>query len=98
MPDYVSLFAWRRGVDGEGVDTAGQFIGQNTVDQAMAFHPGLTFEGLRHDIDPEMSLPALAMPGMTLVLVGFVLDLEALRRQGLGQFPFDNIGGSHVVP
>ena len=50
----------------------------------MPVDPGLSFEGFRHDIDPEVSLPARTVPGMTLMLVGFVHDIEALRNESLG--------------
>ena len=93
-----SAFARRRGVDGERVHAAGELIRKNPVDHAVAFEPGLTFEGLRHDIDPEMGLPARPVAGMAFVLVGFVLHLEALRRESLGQLLCDEIGGSHAVP
>ncbi len=59
-------------MDGERVDAAGQFVRKNAVDHAMALDPGLPFERLRHDIDPEMSLPARPVPGMAFVLVRFV--------------------------
>ena len=57
-----------------------ELLDQRLIDHAVALQPGLTFEGLRHDIDPVMSLPARPRPGMALVFEGFVLDLEALRR------------------
>ena len=67
-------------MDGEGVHAAGKLGRQRLVDHAVTFEPGLSFEGLRHDIDAVMSLPARPRPGMALVFLGFVLDLEALRR------------------
>jgi len=45
----------------------------------MPLDPGLTFERLRHDIDTEMRLTSLAVAGMALVQVGFVVNFEALR-------------------
>ncbi len=59
---------------------------KSAVDHAMALDPALSFEGIRHDIDPEMGLPAGPVPGMAFVAVGFVLHLQALRREGFGQF------------
>jgi hypothetical protein len=35
---------------------------------------------------------------MAFVLVGFVLDRKALRRESLGQLLCDDIGGSHAAP
>ena len=58
---------------------------KSPINHAMAFDPGLSFEGIRHDIDPEMGLPAFAVPGMAFVLVRFILHLEALGCESLGQ-------------
>ena len=96
--DGLCGFARRRGVDGERMHAAGEFIRKNPVNHAMAFDPGLSFERLRHDIDPEMSLPARPVPGMAFVLVRFVHHLEALRRESLGQLLCDEIGGAHACP
>src|SRR6185369_204525 len=63
----------------------------------MALEPALSFEGVRHNINAVMSLPARSRAGMALVAMGFVLDLEALRRESLGQLPFDQICGAHAV-
>jgi len=96
--DEYLAFARCRGMDGERVHAAGQLIRQCLVDHAMAFEAGLTFERLRHDIHFEVSLPARPVPGMAFVLVGFVLHLEALRCESLGQLLCDEIDGSHAVP
>jgi len=65
--------------------------------EAVALDAALSPEGLRHDIDPVMSLPARPVPGMAFVLVRFVHHLEALRRESLGQLLCDEIGGSHAA-
>ena len=90
-------FARRRRVDRERVHAAGEFRRERRIDHAMALEPGLSFEGVRHDIDPEVSLPARPVPGMAFMLVRFVHHLEALRREGLGQLLCDEIGGSHAA-
>ena len=84
-------------MDGERVHASGQLARQCLINHAMAFEPGLPFERLRHDIDPEMSLPARPVPGMAFVLVGFVLHVKALRGESLGQLLCDDIGGSHAA-
>ena len=84
-------------MDGERVHASGQLARQCLINHAMAFEPGLPFERLRHDIDPEMSLPARPVPGMAFVLVRFVHHLETLRRESLGQLLCDEIGGSHAA-
>ena len=76
----VSAFGLADRIQGLSVQAAGELIRKNTVDHAMAFEPGLIFERFRHNIDPVMSLPALPMACMARMLVGFVIDLETLRR------------------
>jgi hypothetical protein len=44
-----------------------------------------------------MSLPAFPVPGMACMLVRFILHLEALGRESLGQLLCDGIGGSHAL-
>jgi hypothetical protein len=84
-------------VDRERVDTAGEFSRKNPIDHTVTLDPGLIFERIRHDIDPEMSLPARPGAGMALMLVGFVRHPQALRCEGFGQFLCDQIGGAHPV-
>src|SRR5450759_1476974 len=85
-------------MDGERVHDAGQLVRKRLVNHAVTFEPGLTFERLRHDIDPIMSLPARPGPGMAFVLVGYVLHRKTLRGESLGQLLCDEIGGSHAAP
>ena len=59
-----AAFVRRRGVDGERVDAAFELTPKRFVDHAVALEPALPAERLRHNIHPEMSLPALAMSGM----------------------------------
>jgi len=67
------------------------------VDHAVALEPALPAEHLRHNIHPEMSIPALPMPGMSRVLVGFVHHVEPYGGESLGQ-PFrDEIAPCHGV-
>jgi len=72
-------------MDRERVDAAGQFGGKNLVDHAMTFDPALPSEGFRYDMNPEMTFTARPMSRMTLVAVRFILDIEALRREGGGK-------------
>ena len=89
--------AGRGGVDRERVDAAREFAGERRVDHAVAFQPGLSFERVRHDIDPEMGLPARPVSGVALVPVRFVHHLEALRGESFGQLARDKIGGLHAA-
>ena len=93
----LDAFARRGGMDGERVDAAGEFVRKFSLIMRWRSSPGLTFERLRYDIDPEMSLPARPVPGMAFVPVQFVHHLEALRFESLGQLLCDEIGGSHAA-
>ena len=88
-------FARRRRMDGERVDAFGELARQRLVDHAMALDPALPFEGLSHDINPEMGLAARPVPGMALMLVGFIDHAQAFRCESLRQLLRDDVGGSH---
>jgi len=92
-----AAFARRRGVNRERVDPACELADKRFVDHAVALEPALPAERLRHDIYPEVSLPALAMPGMPNVLVGFVHHVEARGSESLGQLLGDEIAPCHGI-
>ena len=48
-------------------DISGKFLRQRRIYHAMAFDPALPFEGRRHNIYPEMRLPAWAVAGVALM-------------------------------
>ena len=90
-------FARRCGVDRERVDAAFELTDKCFVDHAVALEPALPVERLRHNMHPEMSLPALPMPGMSGVPVGFVHHVEARRSESLSQLLRDEIASCHGV-
>jgi hypothetical protein len=92
-----SVLPGRRCMNGERVNAAGEFPRQGFVDHAVTLEPGLTFEGVRYDIDPEMGLPARPVSGVARVLMGFINHVEALRLESPGQLLCDEIGGSHAA-
>ena len=92
-----AAFTRRRGVNRERVDAACEFSDKRFVNHAVALEPALPAERLRHNIYPEMSLPALAMSGMPDVLVGFVHHVEARGSESLGQLLRDEIAPCHGV-
>ena len=92
-----AAFTRRRGVNRERVDAACELADKRFVNHAVALEPALPAERLRHDIHPEMSLPALAMSGMPSVLVGFVHHVEARGSESLGQLLRDEIAPCHDV-
>ena len=90
-------FARRRGVDRERVDATFELTGKCLVDHAVALEPALSAERFRHNIHPEMSLPALPMSGMPDVVMGFVHHVEARGSESPGQLLRDEIAPCHGV-
>jgi hypothetical protein len=84
-------------MDGERVDAAVELTDKCFVDHAVALEPALPAERRRHNMHPEMSLPALPMPGMPRVLVGFVHHVERCGGESLGQLLRDDIAPCHGV-
>ena len=84
-------------MDGKRVHAAGKFPRKRRINHAVALNPGLPFERVSHDINPEMGLPAWPVPSMARMLVRFILHLEALGLESLGQLPRDEIGGLHAA-
>jgi hypothetical protein len=69
-------------MDCERMDGARKLVRKAGIDHAMALDPGLSAEGLRHDIDPEVGFPAWPVTRMALVLMRLVEDAQALGREG----------------
>src|SRR5262249_7937719 len=92
-----AAFAWRRGVNRQRVDAACELADKRFVDHAVALEPALPAERLRHNIYPEMSLPALAMSSMPCVVVGSAPPGEARGSESLGQFFKEEIAPGHGV-
>ena len=84
-------------MDGESVYAASKLGRKRLINHAVTLDSGLSLEGVRHDIDPVVRLPARPVPGMALMLVRFIDYFEALRRESLGQLFCDEIGGSHIA-
>ena len=80
------------------MNAACEFRCEQLVYHAVTFQRGLSFEGIRHDIDAEVSLSGRPMPGMAFMLVRFIKHIEALRRESIGQLLCDHIDGSHAGP
>src|ERR1700745_4181481 len=80
-----AAFAGSRTVKRERMDPARAFSAEGFVNHAVTLEPALPAKRLRHNIYPEMSLPALAMSSMPGVLVGFVHHVEARGRESVRQ-------------
>jgi len=82
-------------MNGERMDAAGQFGSERLIDHAMALDPALSFEGLRHDIDPEMRFSPWSVTGMARMQVRFVNNPDAFGRKSLGQLSCDVLLDRH---
>lgn len=77
------------------VDTARKLPRQRRVDHAVALDAALSAKRFRHDIEPEMGFAAGPVSGMALVVMGFILDAQALRRESRRQFCRDDVVHDH---
>ena len=82
-------------MDRQRMDAGLQFGSKRRIDHAVALKSALSAEGFRHDINPEVGFAALPMSGVTVVAVGLVFDLEAERREGLGELLRDGCSDTH---
>jgi hypothetical protein len=65
------------------------------VHHAMALDPALPSEGVRHNMNPVMSLAAFPVAGVSGVMVGLVDDVEPCRREGPSKLLHDGVAGIH---
>ena len=82
-------------MNGKGMNAALKLVGECRVDHAMAFKPGLSAKRLRYNIEAEVRLAARPMPGMSLVQVGFVFDVQALGRESRNKLSRYDVLYSH---
>ena len=73
----------RSGPEGEGVDGASQFLGQDLVDQALALDAAEAGEASGDDLDVEMGLALGPRPGMA----GMALRNRRSPRAGAAPAP-----------
>src|ERR1700712_5538181 len=81
--------------DRQRVHGSPEFRLQRRIDHAMAFDPALPFEGRRHNIEPEMRLAARPVPGMALMQMRFVDNVEAFGHESFTQLLYDIVFGAH---
>ncbi len=92
MPRSVSA-----DLDGKCVDTVFEFFGQGLVDGPVLGDTVHAFEGLRGNLNPEMSFAAFTPAAMAPVLLGFVDYIQGFRCKGAGQLGGDRVFGAHAV-
>ena len=79
----------------ECVDVALQFRGERRVDHPVALDAALPLESLRHNINPEMRLPARPVACMALMLVRFIDNPQARRGESPSQLFCYDVGGAY---
>jgi hypothetical protein len=84
-------------VDRKRVHGTSELSRQCRIYHPMALDPALPFEGLRHNIHPEVRLAARPVAGVALMQMGFVLNLEAFRKESFAQLVCDSVTGCHAV-
>ena len=82
-------------MDRQRMDAALELVRQCRVDHAVALEPGLSPERLRYNIKTKVRFTARAMPGMALVQMGFILDVQALRGKSRNQLGRYDVLHSH---
>ena len=82
-------------MNGKRMNAAPKLVDKCRVDHAVAFKPGLPAERLRYNIKAEVRLAARPMPGMSLVQMGFVFDVQALRRESRNKLGRYDVLHSH---
>ena len=73
-----------------------QLGGKRRVDHAMPLDPALPLKGGRHNIDPEMRLPAGPVARVPLVLVRFIDNPQACGGESSGQLFRDDVRCPHA--
>jgi len=82
-------------MNGKRMHAAPELAGECRVDHAVALKPGLSAERPRYNIKAEVRLAARPMPGMPLMQMGFVFDVQALRRESRNKLSRYNVLHSH---
>ncbi len=82
-------------MNGKRVDAALELVGECRVDHAVAFKPALPAERLRYNIQAEVRLAARPMSSMSLVQMGFVFNVQALRRESRNKLSRYDVLYSH---
>ena len=86
----VPLF-FCHGLNGKGVNTASQFVGQDLVDTLVTLHESLTVEVIGYHNHFEVGLG----PRRDIVHVALVDDFQSEDGDGLDDFLFNGVLGVH---
>jgi hypothetical protein len=68
-------------MDGQRVNRSGQFLGKNSIHQAMSVDSAFAFEAIRHNIDTKVGFTLRPVSGMTGVKMRFIDNFQARWRK-----------------
>src|SRR5690349_15555143 len=86
LPDFRVLgFLGREGGERQGMNRAGEFLGQEAIDSALAGDAAFADESGRDDLDVEMRLPFGTRSGMAGMAMRFVVNNEPERLETGGE-------------
>jgi hypothetical protein len=96
LPDFhVPGFLGREGGEREGMNRAGELLGQEAIYAALAGDAALPSERGRNDLDAEMRLAFGPRTGMAGVAVRLVMNDEVKRLKTGGELGADSCGDGH---
>jgi hypothetical protein len=72
------------------METRGQFIGQQVIDQPLARHPVQTHKGISGDMHTIMGAPFVPVPGMACMAMAVINDFKGAGGKTCGQFGPDS--------
>ena len=91
-----ALFLGRAQRQLQGMDRAGELVGEERMHAALALDPALAFESRGDDLEPEMGFLAARGAGvMARVKMGVVVDDEMLGLQTRFELAADTVGDDH---
>src|ERR1700738_1467527 len=93
----AGILAGREGLDRERMHSGCELGTEHTVDHTMALDPALPCEHISHDINPEVSLSAGAVPGMPFVQLRFAAHLDPHGGKRSRQLVRNRIARAHSL-
>jgi hypothetical protein len=98
LPDFCVLgFLGREGGERQGVNRAGELLGQEAIDAALAGDAAFPSKSGRNDLDAEMRLTFGTRTDMAGVAVRLVMNDEPERLEAGGELGTDTLGNGHRV-
>lgn len=96
LPDFRVLgFLGREGGERQGVNRAGELLGQEAIDSALAGDAAFPDESRGDDLDAEMRLAFGTRPAVTGMAVRLVVNDKPERHETGGELGADSFGNGH---